>query len=508
MPVFQSRLTRRDFLQVSGAALLGGGLSTAAPGRDRASSGVADPGGPQDVEVDDPTQLSTRRLAEAIRLRQVSSHEVVSAYLARLDTVNPWLNAVVQRTAESALERARAADRKVTRGARRGPLHGVPMTIKDSLDTAGVISAWGVPARSDFAPPDDATVVARLRAAGAILLGKTNTPELTYSFETNSPVHGATNNPYDLDRTSGGSSGGAAAIVAASGSPFDIGSDTGGSVRVPAHCCGVAGISPTTGRVPRTGNAIPPGGLLDPLTQIGPIARRVDDLGFLLSLIAGPDGRDPSIAPVPLGDPARVELAGLRGAFHTDNGIRSPTKETDLAVRTAVEALARAGVDFDERRPPGIEESLEIFLGLFKWDGGTYRRRLLERAAAPTGVELPRASAAQPISPAALTRLIERWDRLRAGLLGFISGLDLLVCPVNAYPALPHGSLADNLDAFSYTMTYSLTGWPVVVVRAGESPEGLPIGVQIIARPWREHVALAAASGVEAATGGWRPPPL
>ncbi|HET6900342.1 MAG TPA: amidase, partial [Vicinamibacteria bacterium] len=193
-------------------------------------------------------RLSARALADSLRRGALSSEAAVRAFLERIEAVNPRLNAVVQLRAEAALEEARAADRVAP--ARRGPLHGLPMTLKDSLDTAGLVTTGGTTGRASFVPAEDATVVRRVRAAGAIVLGKTNTPDLTLSYETTNLVYGRTNNPFDPSRTSGGSSGGAAAIVAAGGSPVEIGSDTGGSIRLPAHCCGVAGLKPTAGRVP------------------------------------------------------------------------------------------------------------------------------------------------------------------------------------------------------------------------------------------------------------------
>ena len=200
--------------------------------------------------MDEITSSSARSLADAIRVKELSSREIVEAYLARIDEVNDRLNAVVQVTGERALAEAHNADEMTARGESKGPLHGVPMTIKDSLDTEGIITTGGTTGRASFVPKMDSTVVARLRAAGAVLLGKTNTPELTYAGETDNLVYGRTNNPYDLSRTPGGSSGGAAAIIAAGGSPFDMGSDTGGSIRLPAHFSGIAGIKPTSGRVP------------------------------------------------------------------------------------------------------------------------------------------------------------------------------------------------------------------------------------------------------------------
>jgi amidase len=448
-------------------------------------------------------------LADAIRQRKVSVLEAVDAYLARIEAVDPELNAVVRLRAEEARREALAADALLAVGAGVGPLHGVPFTIKDSIDTAGTVSTWGTPGRARFVPERDAPVVARLRAAGAILLGKTNTPELTLSFETQSPLHGRTSNPFDPERTSGGSSGGAAALVSAAGCAFDLGSDTGGSIRVPAHFCGCAGLRPTSGRVPRTGHAIPPGGLLDSLTSLGPIARSVADLARLLECISGEDGHDPFVAPVPLGQPARVRLPGLRIALHTDNGIRAPTPEIARAVRDAGGALAEAGCKVDEVRPPGIEESLDLFLALMRADAGASLGLLLERAGThPEQSSLREFFTLPGLSAAEQARLVDRWDRFRTRLLGFVQAYDGILCPPCAIPAPHHGASDGEIDAFAYTMTFNLTGWPAAVVPVAGSPEGLPIGVQVVARPWREDVALALAGRLETAFGGWQPPPL
>jgi amidase len=460
--------------------------------------------------VDDLIFASVKELARAIRDKQVSSEETVRANLERIEAVNPSLNAVVQLRAEAALEEARRADAALARGEQLGALHGVPMTIKDSFDTAGVISSWGTLGRVRYVPERDATVVQRLKDAGAILLGKTNTPEFTLAHETDNPVYGRTNNPYDLTRTSGGSSGGAAAIVSSGGAPFDIGTDTGGSIRNPAHFCGLAGIKPTSGRVPRTGHAIPPGGLLDQLTQVGPLTRYVEDLALILRIISGPDNRDPFIHPVPLADPDGVDLAGLRGFFYVDNGIETPEAAIIEAVRKSVDALSDLRIPFTERRPPGIEETIEIYPALFRgWDGGAWARSLLASAGTPEDQTwLTGYLAARRASMEELVDLIDRWDRFRVRLLAFIGDFDLVIAPVNAYVAIAHGTYKALYRGFSYTMTYNLTGWPAATVRVGRSPDGLPVGVQIIARPWREDVVLAVARQLEETFGGWQKPPL
>ncbi len=489
--------------ELSRRELLAAGV---AMGLARCASEESEPVSSSDLA--DPLYFSSvTSLASAIRARSISSEEVVRACLDRIEAVNGNLNAVVQVVADDALARAAEADQALARGESRGPLHGVPMTIKDSLDTRGVVTTGGTQGRASFVPEEDATVVKRVKDAGAILLGKTNTPELTLSFETTNLIYGRTSNPYDLARTSGGSSGGAAAIVAAGGAPFDIGSDYGGSIRLPCHFCGIAGIKPTMGRVPRTGHIYPFGGLLDSAQQIGPIARTVDDLALLLPILSGPDGVDPAIVPMPLADPSAAMLSTMKVAFHTDNGILTPTPETQEVVRKAAKALSDAGVAVEEARPPGVEESFDLAMSLYFADGGAAVRRLLRRWGT-TEHSLSGMTGAGAVSADELDALVERWYSLRSRMSGFLLNYDAILCPVNAGPAMLHESVnaAEAFPAFSYTFTYNLTGWPGAVVRCGVSPEGLPIGVQVVARPAREEVALALAKRLESALGGFTPP--
>ncbi len=498
-PTGANHMSRRELVALLGSGVLATALPSCAP---RPSSGT-------DSLADPIYYSSVKALASAIQRKTVSSEEVVQAFLDRIEAVNPQLNAVVQLAAEEALARAREADSALARGETWGALHGVPMTIKDSLDTAGVISTGGTKGRASFVPDKDATVVERLRGEGAILLGKTNTPELTLSFETDNLIYGRTNNPYDLSRTPGGSSGGAAAIVAAGGSPFDIGSDYGGSIRLPSHFCGIAGIKPSAGRVPRTGHIYPFGGVQDSFQQIGPLACHVDDLSLILPLIAGPDGVDPGVVPLPWHDPEEVELTALRVSFHTDNGIATPTSEIVEVVEAAARALSGEGVRVEEARPPGVEETFDVGLPLYFWDGGAAVRRLL-RDAGTTEHTLQDFTDAEAVPAAQLDELITRLYAFRSKMLSFLEDFDVIVCPVNALPAVPHGGTGapETLTAFSYTVTYNLTGWPGAVVRGGTSPEGLPIGVQIVTRPAREDVALAVAKFIETALGGFQRPSI
>ena len=467
------------------------------------------------TDTNDIIYASAKTMAQAIQDKHVSAVELVETHLARIDEVNPALNAVVQLAAERARAEAVEADAALARGESLGTLHGVPFTLKDSIDTEGVVTTGGTLGRKDYVPDADATVMARLRAAGAILLGKTNTPELTFAGETDNLVYGRTNNPFDLSRAPGGSSGGAGAIVCCGGAAFDIGSDTGGSVRGPAHYCGITGIKPNSGRVPRTGHIVPHGlGALDSLTQNGPMARYVEDLALIMPIISGPDWSDPFIMPVPLGDPADVDINGLRVCFYTDNGVRTPTAEIMATVRGAAAALDDVCASVEEDLPRAIPENPGISDMLRQGDGQAGAHRMLAKYGTTETHEwmtrqLQKSS--ESILPVGeYTAVLEQVDAYRSSMLGFMENYDVIICPVSSFAALPHGeSMMDkNRAGMNYTATYNITGWPSTVVRGGTSPDGLPIGVQVVARPWREDVSLAVAQYLEGALGGWQRPPM
>ena len=261
-----------------------------------------------------------RTLAAAIQNKAVSVKEVVQAHIDQIAAVNPAINAVVQSTASEALAQAEAADAALANGQKVGPLHGVPFTVKDNIETEGVICGCGTTGLAQNLPTEDAIVVSRIRAAGGILLGKTNLPEVGLGYETDNLLYGRTNNPYDLSRTSGGSSGGEAALIAAGGSPLGLATDGGGSARWPAHCCGIAGIKPTTGRTAKIGHVPPPGGVINPFWQMSVMARSASDLSLALPLICGPDPRDPSSVLIPFPQLGKVALKNLRVAVFVDNG--------------------------------------------------------------------------------------------------------------------------------------------------------------------------------------------
>lgn len=451
---------------------------------------------------------SLATLIEGIRTRQFSSVELVEVHIQRIEQVNPKLNAVINFMPEQALAEARKADSALTRGASLGALQGIPMTIKDSLDTAGIVTTGGTKGRESFIPEHDATVVARLKNAGAILLGKTNTPELTLLLETDNAIFGRTNNPYDLSVIPGGSSGGASAIIASGGSPFDIGTDYGGSIRQPSHFCGIAGIKPTNGRVPRTGHILDyRAGATESYQTIGPMARFVADLDILLPIIAGPDGIDPYIHPVPLQRMDSVDISALRLVYHTDNGVATPIPEIIEAVQNAVKAVSARVASVEEKQPAGLEHTERIWRGIAGADGGKVYRDVLKK----WGTEQPTIqwiNNLQEISSAQLNALLIELAEFRKNMLLFMADYDVMISPINADVAPKHGTSREHIENFSYAYHYNLTGHPCVVVRAGTSVSGLPIGVQVIAKHWREDVALAVAKIIEDELGGWQPPML
>ncbi|HEY0947756.1 MAG TPA: amidase [Opitutaceae bacterium] len=507
---FQSSFgaSRRNFLRTTAA----GAAAAAIASRFTASARAAGPAYPTSSDkTSELIYMSATKLAGLIREKKVSAAEAVKACLARIEAVNPKLNAVVTLCAERALLEAREADAALAKGQIKGALHGVPFTIKDSLETAGVVSTTGTLGRKTFVPGDDATVVARVRAAGGILLGKTNTPEFTLGGGdrgTYNLVYGQTYNPYNLAHTPRGSSGGAGAIVSAGGSAFDIGSDFGGSIRSPAHACGIAGIKPTLGRVPRSGHLPGYGGAWDTYQELGPLARRVEDIALITSIISGADFLDPLAADVPFGDFHTVNLKELRVAYYFDNKVHTPTPETFDAMRTALKAIEGSVASMKEDFHGGDAEWRDLSPKLLKADAGAWRQRLLKKhgttQASPGFAD---GIGGDPIKSSDFTALVEQRDALRSRLLGWLESYDVIICPTNAFPA---PALAKPVPGTAgYTSIYNLAGWPAAVVRAGTAKaEGLPIGIQVVGQPWREDVVFAVAAKIEAATGGWQKPPI
>ncbi len=438
-----------------------------------------------------------------IRGGEISAVELISEHLARIEEINPTLNAVVEVLRASALGEAAAVDNRRARGEALRPFEGVPFSIKDSIEVAGTVCSAGTLGYRNNPPSErDAVLVARLRAAGAIPIARTNLPDLLFAFETDNLVFGRTNNPYDLSRSSGGSSGGESALISACGSPFGLGSDAAGSVRLPAHYCGIASIKPTSGRLDRTGHVPPAGGWIEMIWQIGPMARRVEDLIALMPVLIGDDFPPPP-----------PEKRGSRIAFFTDNGICAADEDTRETVRTAAAALAAAGYRVEEARPAAIEQSYDLEMKILGPDGGDGLRAFLRDIGSERTHPLLegwlRKLEAYRTDLAGFARYWAELDRFRGEMNEFMRKYDAILSPVAAFPAVIHGnSVRDDIfPGYSYTMTHNMTGWPAAVVRCGTSKEGLPIGVQIAAPAWREDVTLQLALELETRLGGWKPAP-
>ncbi len=464
--------------------------------------------------------LSAVSMAERIRRRDLSPVELVESHLAKIEKLNPRLNAYVQIDAESARRQARLAEAAVGKPEQLGPLHGVPISIKSAIEVQGLRCESGTKLREGFVAPHDAPLVSRLRQAGAIILGVTNTPELLMAWETDNLLYGRTNSPWDLARTPGGSSGGEAAAIAAGMSAGGVGSDGGGSIRVPAHFSGICGLKPTPGRIPATGHFPVSAGPFALLGVVGPMARTVGDLKVLFQAMQGPDEGDPSAAPVPVRWPDERELKGIRIGYFEDDGRTPVTEETRLALRTATAGLRRAGFQVQPFRPDGLELARRLWWKLFGVAGGMLLGPMTRNHQAEISPQLKQFNnwvAAEPSHTG--ESLLDTWvqcDLVRMQIFAQMQTYPVLLCPVAAIPAFRHGERSwevegrtvQYLDAWSYTEWFNLLGTPAVAVPVGKSPEDLPIGVQIVARPWEEEIALSVAAVVEEQCGGWRLPPI
>lgn len=465
------------------------------------------------------TSLSARQIAEQIRKRELSPVEVVQAHLTRIERINPKINAFVQTDAEGALAQAREAEGSASRNSQLGRLHGVPISMKSSIDVTGMPCEAGTKLRSGHTATADAPLVQRLRNAGAIVLGVTNTPELLMAWETDNLLYGRTNNPWDLSRTAGGSSGGEAAAIASGCSAGGVGSDGGGSIRVPAHFCGICGLKPTPGRIPATGHFPQSVGPFALLGVVGPMARTISDLKAFFEVMLGPDFGDPSFAPVPLRWPTDRQRNFRVGFFEDDS--RTPvTAETRAAVRHAADALHRAGCEVESFRPEGLQEAQQLWWKFFGVAGGMLLGPMTEgreRELSPILKEFNAWVARE--RPHTAETLLDAWiqrDLLRMKIFAQMKQFDALLCPVASIPAFLHGERSwqidgakvEYLDAWSYCEWFNLLGMPAVSVPVSHSAEGLPIGVQIIGRPWEEELILTVAELLEEEHPFNRQPPI
>jgi fatty acid amide hydrolase len=493
------------------------------------------------------TEMSATALTEHIASGDITAREVVEAHIERIEEVNPRLNAVVVKRYDAARAEAAEADRQRRAGRPVGLLHGLPVTVKECLDLEGTASTFGIPSRAGHRAESDELHVSRLRQAGAIVLGKTNVAQLLFYYESDNPLYGRSLNPWNVARTPGGSSGGEAAIIATGGSALGLGTDIGGSVRIPAAFCGLASIKPTAGRAPDPGRFSVPYGQQAVTSQVGVMARHVEDVALGLEVING--GRDPQVEPpMPLGDYRAVDVRQLRIAFYTDDGSFGVAPAVRRTVEEAAQMLRKLGAQVTAWTPPDALYAQNLLYGVFVADGGAMMKKMLGGAKRTPQI-------AQLLSAAGLPRPITTVARLllnavgqhglAEGLRGFghrdtahywrlveeiadyrdrfadsldqASGgpFDAILAPVCSLPAFTHGASRELITAGAHACLYNVLGYPAGVVpvsrvredeEVGRTPTrdmiektargveqgsaGLPIGVQVIARQWREHVVL------------------
>ena len=456
------------------------------------------------------------RQLELLRTGQVSIVELAEAHIRQIERLNPALNAFADFDAERVRAQARVLDRKQ---GPRGVLHGLPVTIKSSIATAGYLCEIGSLLHKGDIPAEDAVVVGRLRVAGALILGTTNCPEFLMAYETANLLHGRTRNPWDLNRSPSGSSGGESAAIAAGLSAGGLGSDSGGSVRVPAHFTGICSLKPTPGRIPGRGHLPPCVGPFSILGAIGPMARTIGDVELLFRAFAGQDPSDPVSPPIALTRLIADDLRAHTIGFFEDDGLVPVTQETRSAVRAAAQALRDAGFRVEPFRPRDLEQLRKFWWTFFVQCGAMfYEPEIRGRRDQLSPIFKEFLSFSEAVSPLTASELLDAWaglELLRAKVLEEMRAFPVLLCPVASIPAFRHderawtveGRTVNYLDAVRYTQWFNALAAPAAVVPVGSSPEGLPIGVQIVARPFEDETALAVAAVVDAAFG-YRPPPM
>jgi Asp-tRNA(Asn)/Glu-tRNA(Gln) amidotransferase A subunit family amidase len=460
------------------------------------------------------TVMPAVELLSMLRRGQISPLELAGEYIQQIERLNPQLRALVDFDAERVREQARALENST---GVRGPLYGLPMTIKASIATAGYRCEVGSLLHRGNIPRENATVVDRLKQAGALVLGTTNCPEFLMAYESDNRLYGRTANPWDLERTAGGSSGGESAAVAAGLSAAGLGSDSGGSVRQPAHFTGICSLKPTPGRIPARGHLGSCDGPFAILGAVGPMARTVRDLTLLFITLSGHDALDPVSPPIGVRNESLEDLKRVPIAFFEDDGPVTP--ETRQAVRDAARALEHQGFSVRPFRPKALEEARQLWWKFFVRGGAMLLDPLVrgrQDQLSPTFLDFLSIAHREP--PLTATEMLSAWmdcDHVRRKLLAEMENFPILLCPVCAIPAFRHGEREwdvdgqrlEYLDAMRYTQWFNLLGAPAAVVPVGRSPERLPIGVQIVGRPFEDERVLGIAAAVEASFG-YKPPPL
>jgi Asp-tRNA(Asn)/Glu-tRNA(Gln) amidotransferase A subunit family amidase len=461
------------------------------------------------------TQQSAVELLALLRESEISPLELADEYITQIERLNPRLNALVDFDTERVREQARAAEHSPLP---RGPLYGLPITVKASISVAGHRCELGSLINRGNVPVEDAVVVARARKAGAIILGITNTPEFLMAYESDNRLYGRVNNPWNLDYTPGGSSGGESAAIAAGLSAGGFGSDSGGSVRVPAHFTGICALKPTPGRFPSSGHLPGCVGPFSILGAIGPMARTVNDVAFLFHVLSGQDPVDPVSPPIPHRGMSLSDAKRQRIGYFEDDGLTPVTPETRQAVQDAVRVLQKQGFDVHPFRPNGLEQARKLWWTFFVRCGAMFFEptvRGREALLSPIFREFLQIAHAEP--PLTASELLNAWaecDVIRGKLLAQMREYPVLLCPACSIPAFRHGERtwkvdgqeAEYFDVMRYTQWFNLLAAPAVVAPVGRSPEGLPIGVQVVARPFEDETALAVASVIDREFGFVAPP--
>jgi amidase len=460
--------------------------------------------------------LPAMRQLELLRAGEVSIIELAEAHIRQIERLEPQLNAFADFDAERIRAQAKQLD---AFNGERGPLHGLPVTVKSSIATEGYRCEIGSLLHKGDVPQEDAVVVGRLRAAGALILGTTNCPEFLMAYETANFLHGQTNNPWDLERSPGGSSGGESAAIAAGLSASGLGSDSGGSVRVPAHFTGICSLKPTPGRIPGRGHLPPCVGPFSILGAIGPMARTIGDVQLMFRALAGQDAADPASPPIALREPSLDDLrAHTIGVFAVD-GLVPITAESRVAVDAAANALRETGFRVEPFRPRTLEQLRKLWWKFFVQCGAMfYQPEIRGKRDQLSPIFNEFLAIAESAGPLTSTELLNAWaelDLLRAKTLEEMKDYPVLLCPVASVPAFRHGERSwtidgktvEYLDAWRFTQWFNALACPAAVVPVGASPEGLPIGVQIAARPFEDEIASGIAAIVDSAFG-YRPPPM
>ncbi|MDX6459851.1 MAG: amidase [Acidobacteriaceae bacterium] len=460
------------------------------------------------------TVLPAVELLAMLRRKQISPLELADEYIQQIERLNPQLHALVDFDAERVRAQARALQ---DAAGNRGPLFGLPMTLKASIATAGYRCELGSLLHRGHVPRENATVVDRAMQAGAVILGTTNCPEFLMAYETDNRLYGRTANPWNTERTAGGSSGGEAAAIAAGLSAAGLGSDSGGSVREPAHFTGICSLKPTPGRIPSRGHLAAGDGPFSILGAIGPMARTVRDVTLLFITLSGQDERDPVSPPIGVRNESLEDLKRVPIGFFEEDG--PVTVETRQVVRDAARALESQGFKVRPFKPQALEEARQLWWKFFVRGGAMLLDPLVKTRHAelsPTFLDFLSIAHREP--PLSAEELLSAWmdlDYVRRKLLAEMESFPILLCPVCAIPAFRHGERSwdvdgrrlEYLDAMRYTQWFNLLGAPAAVVPVGRSPEGLPIGVQIAGRPFEDERVLGIAAAVEAGFG-YKPPPL